>query len=336
MIRKASRKKSLLRIGISGISGTGKTLSALRIMHGIQKRLGGEKEIGRILVIDSEYESSDNYANKVISTSEGESYTLDYDIDPMTDIDEGAVDDMGNSIENVFDPYHYIWKIKNAEKSGYKLLIIDSLTHSWQQQLQNVAIEQATNSHVNSFNVWSKDVGNPTYNKLNNAILGFNGHVMVTFRQKKAYIITVNEKGSMKPTQAGNGIEYRKEADYEYTLFLDNVDKKQNLFLVDKDKTGMFKNEIIVPDEKFGKRLIDWAMEGVGDIYIPRTQSSPRAKELIEKITSAKELLVSEVFNSVKNVVFGEIKFNNSNDIRKLTKLRQALAQKYKNPKNRI
>ena len=120
------------------------------------------------------------------------------------------------------------------------------------------------------------------------------------------------------------------------TLFLDNVDKKQNLFLVDKDRTGMFKNEIIVPDEKFGKRLTDWAMEGVGDIYIPRTQSSPRAKELIEKITSAKELLISDVFNSVKNVVFGEIKFNNSNDIRKLTKLRQALAQKYKNPKNRI
>ena len=56
-LRKATRKKAKIRLGLSAVSGGGKTYSALLIAYGITG------DWSKIAVIDSENNSADLYAH---------------------------------------------------------------------------------------------------------------------------------------------------------------------------------------------------------------------------------------------------------------------------------
>jgi hypothetical protein len=93
---KATRKKSKLRIALSGPSGAGKTMGALLIAKGIG---------GKIAVIDTERGSASMYA-----------HITDYDTLEMTP---------------PFSPERFVEAINTAEAAGYDIVIIDSMTHEW-------------------------------------------------------------------------------------------------------------------------------------------------------------------------------------------------------------
>ena len=94
--RKAERKQAKLRLGITGPAGSGKTYSALLIAFGLG---------GKIAMIDTENGSGDIYAGM-----------CDYDIE---------------TLNAPYDPRRYIDAIHEAEKAGYSVVIIDSLSHAW-------------------------------------------------------------------------------------------------------------------------------------------------------------------------------------------------------------
>lgn len=92
---KATKSKSRARVGLCGPAGSGKTYTALKLASGL-----GEK----VAVIDTEHGSASKYADE-------------FDFDVM-ELDS-------------FHPNNYIGGIKEAEKTGYDVLVIDSLSHAW-------------------------------------------------------------------------------------------------------------------------------------------------------------------------------------------------------------
>src|SRR5687767_9200516 len=93
---KAQRKQAKLRLAIAGPAGSGKTWGALEIARGLG---------GRIAVIDTERGSASLYSERVEFDS--------LDLGPP------------------FTSERYIEAIRSAEKAGYDILLIDSITHEW-------------------------------------------------------------------------------------------------------------------------------------------------------------------------------------------------------------
>ena len=159
--RKAERSKARLRLGIGGPSGSGKTYSSLLIASGL-----GEK----IAVIDTEHGSSELYAD-----------LFDYDVAVLTP---------------PYTPEKYIHTIKEAEKQGYDVIIIDSLSHAWRGEggMMDIhdSIAQATG---NSFTAWREVT--PMHNRLVEALLQSPAHIIATLRAKQDYVIVEEDGKSM-------------------------------------------------------------------------------------------------------------------------------------------
>ena len=120
--RKAERRKSKLRLAITGISGSGKTYGALLIAFGIG---------GKIAMIDTENGSGDLY-----------SHLGEYDICSLT---------------APFTTESYLQLIHEAEQAGYDTIIIDSLSHAWSGEggLLDMQAYVAVNKYRgNSYAAW--------------------------------------------------------------------------------------------------------------------------------------------------------------------------------------
>lgn len=221
MFKKASKKQAKLRCAIFGVSGSGKTYSALRIASGMG---------GKIAVIDTERGSASKYADR-----------FDFDVAELLD----------HSIDS------YIRAIKSAQ--GYNVLVIDSLTHGWQELLEQIDLLAKSKYKGNTWSAWSD--GTPKQKMLVNALLSFEGHIIATMRSKTEWTVTMNSNGKNTPTRVGLTPEQGKGIEYEFDLLLEI--SEDHCALVLKDRTGKFQDKIITkPSEEFGQELIAWLNEG--------------------------------------------------------------------------
>ena len=97
-LRQATRKKAKIRLGLSAVSGGGKTYSALLIARGLSS--SWEK----VAIIDTENGSADLY-----------SHLGNYNVITL----------------NNHSPEDYIAAIITCEKAGMETIITDSITHEW-------------------------------------------------------------------------------------------------------------------------------------------------------------------------------------------------------------
>lgn len=219
MFRKAERKQSRLRIAIAGPAGSGKTYSALLIAFGIG---------GRIAMIDTERGSGSLYA-----------HLGSYDV---------------AEIGPPFTPEKYIEAIKEAERSNYDVLIIDSLSHAWAGEGglldQHGHIADRTN---NSWAAWRKIT--PKHNQLVEAMLQSNCHIIATMRSKMEYA-QVTENGKTVVRKLGMNPIQRDGMEYEFTVFFD-LDQ-EHIATATKDRTGLFDGQFFKPTEEIGRRLVEW------------------------------------------------------------------------------
>lgn len=223
VFQKATKKKSKLRLALFGASGSGKTYTALRIAKGLG---------GKVAVIDSERGSASKYSDR-----------FEFDV---VELDE-------QRIEN------YIGYISEAEKAGYDVLIIDSMSHAWQELLQEVEKIAQAQFKGNTWSAWSK--GTPKQKSLVDALLNFNGHIIATMRSKTEWVIE-QSNGKNKPTRVGMSPEQGKGIEYEFDLLIEITPEHYGNVL--KDRTGKFQDKTIEkPDEKFGKELAKWLQDGV-------------------------------------------------------------------------
>jgi hypothetical protein len=217
--KKAVKSKCKARCAIYGPSGGGKTFSALRIAKGMG---------GKIAVIDSERGSASKYADR-----------FDFD----------ALDLEHPNIENM------VAAVKAAADAGYGVLIIDSLSHAWQELLQEV--EKLANAKYkgNTWSAWSE--GTPRQRRLVDAFLTFPGHVIATIRSKTEWTQEASGNGKSRPVRVGLAPEQGKGIEYEFDILMSIT--PEHIAHVEKDRSGMFQDSIIEkPDEEFGRKLAAW------------------------------------------------------------------------------
>lgn len=252
-IRKASRKKAKLKLAMSGPSGSGKTYSALLIAYGL---VG---DWSKICVIDTENNSADLYAN-----------LGNFDVLPFAP---------------PFSTDRYIQAIKEAEKGGYELVIIDSTSHEWQGEggiLESVDKVTAGANSKNSFsNGWK--VMTPKHNEFMSAMLQSKCHVIATMRSKQDYQI-VEENGKKEVKKIGLNPIQRDGVEFDFTLHFDMSNKLANTL---KDRTQLFSNGVpFVPTVQTGKDLHAWCEAGEDadpmEYWKPKVEACETKQELVD------------------------------------------------------
>ncbi|WP_198331382.1 ATP-binding protein [Psychrobacter aquimaris] len=230
---KAERKKAKLRLALAGVSGCGKTYSALRIATGMG---------GNIAVIDTENDSSSLYASE-----------FDFSSISLSD----------------HSPEAYIKAIKDATQEGFDIVIVDSLSHVWtfcKAEIDKVAEKTFKG---NSWAAWSKVT--PRYDALIQCLIQSDVHIITTMRAKTE-TAQVEVNGRKKVVKLGMKTEMRDGIEYEFTTVID-IDHETNGAAVSKDRTHVFKGrDHLVLDEGIGEALMTWLMDGVEEVFVTPEQ----------------------------------------------------------------
>lgn len=224
-LRKATRKKSKLRLGLSAVSGAGKTYSALLIASGMTTW-------DKIALIDTENGSGDLYSHL------------------------GAYNVL--TLQAPFTPEKYIEAIKTCEQSGMEVVIVDSITHEWDGKGGILEIHGKMTG--NSFTNWA--TVNPRHTAFINSILESPCHMITTVRRKQEYEMGKDGNGKAQVTKLGMKEVTREGWEYEVTANLE-LDINHNASS-SKDRTGLFDGKpAFTASAETGKMLLDWCNEGV-------------------------------------------------------------------------
>lgn len=248
LFKKAERKRAKARIGICSPSGAGKTHGSLLFAKGL-----GE----RIAVICTENGSAELEAGKAGM--------------PEFDI---------MIISAPYDPQKYITAMHTAEKAGYEVIIIDSLSHAWAGSgglldKQNIVAQGAGK---NSYTAWREIT--PMHNALIDAILQSPCHIIATMRSKVEYAIEKDDKDKVTGIKKlGMAPVQREGMDYEFTIVLE-VDQKTHLSTTSKDRTGLFVDKTFLITEESGKELKAWLESGKEEIKINRDNLLEELRQL--------------------------------------------------------
>jgi hypothetical protein len=225
-LQKATRKKVKLRLGLSAVSGGGKTYSALLLAKGL---VG---DLSKVAVIDTENGSASLYAHL------GEFSTIE--------------------LSAPYTPERYIEAIQACEAAEIECIIIDSITHEWDGK--GGVIDISNSMTGNSFTNWAKLT--PRHQAFIDAILQSPCHIITTVRRKQDYEMTKDSSGKTKVEKAGLKEVTREGFEYELTVNF-NLDEKHNC-TASKDRTGLFMDKPqFTISEATGRTIIEWCESGV-------------------------------------------------------------------------
>lgn len=220
-LQTAARKRAKIKMALQGPSGSGKTYSSLLIAYGLTSNWE------KIAVVDTENHSADLYAH----------------LGPFKVLPLVAP----------FSPERYTEAIDTCMKAGMEVVILDSITHEWEN-----LIDFHASMAGNSFTNWAKVT--PRHNSFVQKLLQTPIHVISTVRTKQDYVL--NEKnGRMVPEKVGLKSVQRDGLDYEMTLVFD-LDMK-NSATASKDRTGLFVGKPDSPlSAETGKLIQQWCQTG--------------------------------------------------------------------------
>lgn len=231
---KAKKEKIWTKVLLGGSSGSGKTYSALRLATGLARKCGSE-----IAAIDTEAGRIRYYANE-------------FDFSDM-------------QLTEPFTPEKYISAIEDAVNSGFKVLIIDSISHEW-----NYCVDIHDKMPGNSWTNWSKVT--PRHDAFMEKILQAPIHIIATVRGKDEYVLE-EKNGKQTPKKVGLGFKQRDGVEYNYTATF-NIAQDTHIAEATKDNTHIFEGRYEVLTEKDGEALYDWANAGEEfALNIPKAQS---------------------------------------------------------------
>lgn len=275
--QKAIKSKSKLRLALFAPSGGGKTFTALQIAKGIVSRIGGS-----IAVIDSENGAASKYADR-----------FEFDVDELDD----------KTIQS------YIAKMKVAAEGGYKVLVIDSMSHAWKELLEAVDKIAQARYRGNTWSAWSE--GTPLQNELIETILKSPCHLIATMRSKTEWSISKNDRGKDVPTRVGLAPEQGKGIEYEFDMLIEMT--TDHIANVIKDRTGKFQDQIIdKPGVELGQAIIDWLNTGVDEQILIQ-----RKLEAMPEVQAIKETLAKyteRIEQNIKDFAEAEVKKDHTSE----------------------
>lgn len=237
MFKQAVRSQSRLRLTLDGSAGSGKTFSALRFAHTLAAG-------GRIAVIDTERGSASKYVGEA---PDGVPWA--FDVVELAD----------------FSPERYTEMIELAGKSGYKILIVDSLTHAWTGK--GGALEIKDRQGGNQWTAWRTVT--PLHDRMMNAILQSPCHVITTMRSKMEYVQEQDEKGRVVIRKVGMAPVQRPMMEYEFDIVCD-IDWAHIMTVTKSRCSAVDGLQFEKPGPLFMERVLEWLDSGKAGGTLPR------------------------------------------------------------------
>lgn len=235
--QRAVRKRAKLRLAVAGPSGSGKTTAALNIAKGLG---------GKIAVLDTERGSASLYSDQ-------------FEFDTL-------------ELNPPYAPERFIEAVHAAEKAGYDVLILDSITHEWNGSGGCCDINEAlagAKYRGNTWSAWSETT--PRHRAFLDALLQSPMHIIATMRSKTETV----QGEDKKVRKVGMKTEQRDGTDYEFTVMFE-LEHSSHIGMATKDRTRLFRDPaVITPDT--GATLLAWLDSGAA----PRLSESERADHIL-------------------------------------------------------
>ncbi len=218
--KKAVKTDAKLRLAINGPAGSGKTYTSLAI----GTALANGKPVA---VVDTEHGSASKYADL-------------FEFDVM-------------ELAAPFHPNKYVEAITEAAGAGYGVIVLDSLTHAWNGEgglLDIVEMIAKRMKNPNTFAAW-KDA-TPIQNKLIEAIIAADIHIIATMRSKTEYVLNDN-----KPRKVGTSPVQREGFEYEFDVVFD-MDVDNNAIVTKTRCPALTGGVFNKPGANVAKTLTQW------------------------------------------------------------------------------
>lgn len=239
-IVKAERHMRMPRIQISGASGSGKTYTALTAAT---EALKYSKEFGtgsKILVIDTEANSSTLYAGSDMFSFWQANWGKPYKLEELSEY----LEDMA---------------VKGVEEQDIGAFILDSMSHWW--HAEGGALDEVNTlskrAGFDSFRAWS--VVTPKIDRLIQAIITLPCPVIVTLREAHEYERST-ENGKTKIERVGGKARWRDDSLYEFDVGLKMG--RGAIGHVEKTRYAPWNDlSVTKPDGKFFSEYYDWLID---------------------------------------------------------------------------
>jgi AAA domain len=222
----ATKEQAKARIALAGPSGSGKTFTALTL----GQRLGT-----RHAVIDTERGSASKYAD-----------LFAFDTLRLTK----------------FDPRDLVSALAAAQSGGYDVVTVDSMSHFWMGiggMLELVDAAAKRSAGGNNFGGWKE--ATPIERRMIDALLAYDGHLIVTMRTKTEYVVEENSRGKQAPRKIGLKPVQRDGIEYEFDLIGD-LDL-ENTLTVSKSRCPALSGQVINrPGQEMAATMLEWLGDG--------------------------------------------------------------------------
>ncbi|WP_050991863.1 AAA family ATPase [Bradyrhizobium yuanmingense] len=187
-IREAKREGARLVVGLAGISGSGKTYTALQLAYGLANF--NSRKVG---LLDTENRRGSLYANSLVDS--------DGVVQPF----------MVGDLEPPFSPKRYADAILEFQKAGVEVLVIDSVTHEWEGTGGCEEIAHAQNPRLPDWATAKRE-----HKAFMNALLQSDMHIVVCIRAREKVKMSKDDRG--KTVIEPVGIQPVQEKNFMFEL----------------------------------------------------------------------------------------------------------------------
>lgn len=265
----AEREKLKFSAMYMGATGSGKTVGALITAKGIIQSMFPDLDAqstefwSKIGIVDTEHNRSKVYADTVI----GGTYIgkfLHIEFDPPYDVD-GYIDAIGA-----------------LKKAGCEVVVVDSITHAWDDAGGILELHQNLGG---SFSTWAKV--KPVIKKMYSAFAADgNIHIISTVRSKIKYEAAATETGKMKVSKIGLKPIMRDDFEYEVLTAL-HFDEDHKVSVI-KDNTQVFEEGVLL-SEDYGRELLNFLDKGVDVFALRKEKADTLVKDIDELVAKHKD-----------------------------------------------
>ena len=220
--QRATTLPAKLRMALVGPSGSGKTYTALRIGTALARR---------IALIDTERASARRYARY-----------FNFDVEELF----------------TFHPETYRDRIENAGRSGYDLVIVDSLSHAWAGREGALDLLDRAGARAGSadrFSRWREVT--PLLNDLMDTIFSAPCHVIVTMRSKTEYVVENSDTAAARVKRVGLAPVQREGVEYEFDIVGD-LDTDNTMTITKSRCTALHRSVFTQPGDQVADILLGW------------------------------------------------------------------------------
>ena len=297
-VRQARRQRRPLKISLEGLSGSGKTFSALRLAFAMRRAGIGSK----IVVADSENESAGLYDGVQI---DGEVWQ--YQVCPIP--------------HEVQNPKGYADCYEYLVGAGFDLVIFDSLSHAWHGAMQQVD-DFARANRGDKFGGWAKVT--PDQRHMLDTLTDPRAHCIVTMRVKSEYE-RVDANGKAQIKKVGMKTDQRDNTEYEFDAVI-RIDQSHEAH-VEKVRgcSAMDNKSGVKPGPEFWKPLFDWWLSAEPVVSTADQLADVYAERIAATTTlDALRTLMGSVNGDAKAGLLGEDQVARLADAKERAKVRLA------------